>query len=90
MMLSLVDQRIFAHPPAPSLAAVIDAMATYAEAELSRGTRLNCITRHMLGLAMAVLAPAPSADPYVDAARRGAAPKPSTALRRPRPELELA
>ena len=52
------------------------AMADYAEAELVRGTRLNSITRHMLGLANG----RPGARTFrqilsVDAARRGAGPE---------------
>ncbi len=52
MILAEVDRRFFGedHAP-PQLAAIIAAMADYAETELRRGTRLNGITRHMLGLA---------------------------------------
>ena len=52
------------------------AMADYAEEELSRGARLNNITRHMLGLANG----RPGARTFrqilsVDAAKRGAGPE---------------
>jgi tRNA-dihydrouridine synthase A len=52
MMLADVDARVFgeARRP-PALAALVEAMADYAEAELTTGTRINQITRHMLGLA---------------------------------------
>jgi tRNA-dihydrouridine synthase A len=60
----------------PTLAEVIAAMADYAEGELSRGARLNNITRHMLGLANG----RPGARMFrqilsVDAAKRGAGPE---------------
>ena len=52
MLLGEVDRRIFGEGrDAPDLAAVMAAMADYAEAELARGVRLNAIARHMLGLA---------------------------------------
>ena len=52
MLLAEVDARIFgdAHP-VPDLPAIMAAMADYAEAQRSEGTRLNNIARHMLGLA---------------------------------------
>jgi tRNA-dihydrouridine synthase A len=58
------------------LAAIMHAMATYAEAELQKGARLNNITRHMLGLANG----RPGARTFrqilsVDAAKRGAGPE---------------
>jgi tRNA-dihydrouridine synthase A len=52
MILAEVDGLFFGDPkPKPSLAEIIQAMAAYAETELRQGTRLNAITRHMLGLA---------------------------------------
>jgi tRNA-dihydrouridine synthase A len=52
MMLAEVDARFFSDTAAPlTLAEIMDAMARYAEAELANGTRINQITRHMLGLA---------------------------------------
>ena len=52
MILGDVDRRLFGDDrAAPGLGEIIAAMASYAEGELSRGTRLNQITRHMLGLA---------------------------------------
>jgi len=77
MMLSLADERIFGDShPAPSLGAVIDAMADYAEAEMSRGARLNNITRHMLGLANGRAGARTFRQILsVDAAKRGAGPE---------------
>jgi tRNA-dihydrouridine synthase A len=77
MLLARVDHRFFGAPERRSdLAAVIRAMAGYAEAETARGTRLNAITRHMLGLANG----RPGARVFrqilsADAARRGAGPE---------------
>jgi tRNA-dihydrouridine synthase A len=77
MLLAQVDRRFFDDTaPAPELPDIIAAMTDYAERELSRGTRLNSITRHMLGLANA----RPGARTFrqilsVDAARRGAGPE---------------
>jgi tRNA-dihydrouridine synthase A len=53
MLLAEVDRRFFgATTTAPSLEAVIQAMADYADREAAaEGTRINNITRHMLGLA---------------------------------------
>lgn len=52
MLLAGVDARIFGdHHAVPDLQAIMAAMADYAEAERSQGTRLNAIARHMLGLA---------------------------------------
>ncbi len=52
MLLTEVDRRLFGdETPVPDLAEIIAIMADYAETELSRGARLNQITRHMLGLA---------------------------------------
>jgi tRNA-dihydrouridine synthase A len=76
MMLTLVDERIFGETRrAPSLAEVIDAMTAYAERELSRGARLNNITRHMLGLANGRAGARTFRQILsVDAAKRGAGP----------------
>ena len=76
-MLAEIDRRFYADPERRfDLGAVIHAMAAYAEDELSRGTRLNNITRHMLGLANG----RPGARAFrqilsVDAARKGAGPE---------------
>src|SRR5690606_15916506 len=52
MMLAAVDETIFGEAPRRvGLPEVLVAMADYAEGELARGTRLNQITRHILGLA---------------------------------------
>jgi tRNA-dihydrouridine synthase A len=75
-MLAEIDHRFYGDPRrAFDLGAVIRAMADYAEEELSSGTRLNNITRHMLGLANG----RPGARTFrqilsVDAARKGAGP----------------
>jgi tRNA-dihydrouridine synthase A len=51
MLLAEVDARIFGDVHAvPGLPDIMAAMADYAEAERSKGTRLNNIARHMLGL----------------------------------------
>lgn len=77
MLLAEVDRRLFgATGPDPDLRAVVAFMADYAESELSKGTRLNSITRHMLGLANG----RPGARLFrqilsVDAAKRGAGPE---------------
>jgi tRNA-dihydrouridine synthase A len=77
MMLADVDHRFFGEPRRPTdLTRIVAAMAAYAEGELGRGTRLNQITRHMLGLANGL----PGARTFrqilsVDAARRGAGPE---------------
>jgi tRNA-dihydrouridine synthase A len=77
LMLAEIDARFFGEPlRSIDLAQVMHGMAAYAEAELSRGTRLNQITRHMLGLANG----RPGARQFrqilsVDAARRGAGPE---------------
>jgi tRNA-dihydrouridine synthase A len=77
LLLAEVDQRFFGArtPPLP-LPELMAAMADYAEAELARGTRLNQITRHMLGLANGL----PGARRFrqilsVEACRRGAGPE---------------
>jgi tRNA-dihydrouridine synthase A len=53
MLLAEVDRRFFGETtPAPTLDAVIAAMADYADREAAaEGTRINSIARHMLGLA---------------------------------------
>lgn len=52
MILAQVDSRFFgATTPARTLSDIELAMTAYAERERSKGTRLNQITRHMLGLA---------------------------------------
>lgn len=52
MLLSEVDGRFFGEArPAQDLPEIMSAMTAYAEAELTKGGRLNQITRHMLGLA---------------------------------------
>jgi tRNA-dihydrouridine synthase A len=52
MMLAEVDHRLFgAEPTTLTLAEIMQAMADYAEAQLQTGTRLNNMSRHMLGLA---------------------------------------
>lgn len=77
MLLAEVDHLVFGDPQRPiDLATIVQAMARYAERELSRGTRLNQITRHMLGLANG----RPGARSFrqilsVEAARRGAGPE---------------
>ena len=93
MMLTLVDDRFFgdAHRT-PALGPVFDALAEYAEAELSKGTRLNQITRHMLGLANARAGARTFRQILsVDAAKRGAGPEIiRRAYKALEPELELA
>ncbi|NGP18729.1 tRNA dihydrouridine(20/20a) synthase DusA [Devosia aurantiaca] len=78
MLLAEVDARIFGDVhEVPDLAAIMHAMAEYAEAELTAGdARLNNIARHMLGLANG----RPGAKQFrqilsVDAAKRGAGPE---------------
>ena len=77
MLLTLVDERVFGAPRGRvELREIIGAMVDYAEREVRRGTRLNQITRHVLGLANA----RPGARTFrqilsVDAARRGAGPE---------------
>jgi tRNA-dihydrouridine synthase A len=52
LLLAEVDRMFFGgRSPVPDLPQVMAAMTAYAEAELAKGTRLNQITRHMLGLA---------------------------------------
>jgi tRNA-dihydrouridine synthase A len=77
MMLAEIDARFFGEVSREiELAAIVRNMADYAEAELARGTRLNQITRHMVGLANG----RPGARRFrqilsIDAARRGAGPE---------------
>jgi tRNA-dihydrouridine synthase A len=77
MLLASVDAEVFGDTrPPPGLRAVMLAMTRYAEREMARGTRLNQVTRHMLGLANGL----PGARGFrqilsVDAARRGAGPE---------------
>jgi tRNA-dihydrouridine synthase A len=50
-LLAEVDSRLFGSAePAPSRFDVLDSFMLYAEGELSRGVRLNQMTRHILGL----------------------------------------
>ncbi|ODT71295.1 MAG: tRNA dihydrouridine(20/20a) synthase DusA [Pelagibacterium sp. SCN 63-23] len=76
MLMAEVDARLFGDDRAvPDLAAIMAAMADYAEGQLSRGVRLNNIARHMLGLANG----RPGARQFrqimsVDACKRGAGP----------------
>ncbi|HKY87990.1 MAG TPA: tRNA dihydrouridine(20/20a) synthase DusA [Pseudorhodoplanes sp.] len=50
-----VDPMLFDEPaPAKSMKAAVEAYLPYVERELSKGTRLHAITRHMLGLFRAV------------------------------------
>ena len=54
-MLSQVDQLIFGEDkPAPTLAQIANIMMAYTDKELAKGTRLNHITRHMIGLGYAM------------------------------------
>ena len=78
MILAEVDQRFFGDSHQPnSLEGVVQAMADYAQREQStRGTRINTITRHMLGLANGL----PGARQFrqilsVDACKSGAGPE---------------
>jgi tRNA-dihydrouridine synthase A len=93
VMLASIDHRFFGDVERRfDLAAIMHAMAAYCEAELSRGTRLNNVTRHMLGLANG----RPGARIFrqilsVDAARRGAGPEVLLrALDAVEPKLEVA
>jgi tRNA-dihydrouridine synthase A len=52
MLLAEVDRRFFGSSAEPvTLEAVMHSMAEYADREAAEGTRINTITRHMLGLA---------------------------------------
>lgn len=76
-MLASVDGRVFGELERDfDLAALMAMMPDYAERELSPGTRLNAITRHMLGLANG----RPGARHFrqilsVEACRRGPGPE---------------
>jgi tRNA-dihydrouridine synthase A len=77
MLLAEADRTIFGDiRPAPGLPQIIETMAACAERERIKGTRLNQITRHMLGLANG----RPGARRFrqilsVDAAKAGAGPE---------------
>jgi tRNA-dihydrouridine synthase A len=77
MLLAEVDRRFFgADHAAPTLDAIMAAMADYAEREASSGLRINNIARHMLGLANGQ----PGARQFrqilsVDACKPGAGPE---------------
>ena len=77
MLLADVDARIFGATTAPvTLDAIMHIMADYAAREMARGTRVNQITRHMLGLANGL----PGARQFrqilsVEACRPGAGPE---------------
>ncbi|MET3896694.1 tRNA-dihydrouridine synthase A [Devosia sp. UYZn731] len=77
MLLAEVDSRIFGDTSAPvTLDAIMHIMADYAAREMARGTRINQITRHMLGLANGL----PGARQFrqilsVEACRPGAGPE---------------
>jgi tRNA-dihydrouridine synthase A len=77
MLLAAVDAEVFGQDHAlPDLGALMAAMADYAEAQMVQGTRLNAITRHMLGLANGL----PGARQFrqilsVEACRKGAGPE---------------
>ena len=93
MLLGVVDERFFGEPQrVVELRDIMQAMAEYAERELTRGTRLNNITRHMLGLANG----RPGARTFrqilsVEAARRDAGPEViMQAFDALQPQLQLA
>ena len=93
MLLAEIDHRFYGDAERRSdLATIMRAMAEVAETELARGTRLNSITRHMLGLANGK----PGARAFrqilsVDAARKGAGPEVLLrALAAVEPELAVA
>jgi tRNA-dihydrouridine synthase A len=93
MLLTLVDERFFGETAKPvGLRDVMVAMAEYAEREISRGARLNNITRHMLGLANGRAGARTFRQILsVDAAKRGAGPEVIVrAFEALEPELELA
>ena len=93
MLLSRVDERFFADAShRVELRTVMTEMAAYAERELSKGARLNNITRHMLGLANARAGARTFRQILsVDAARRGAGPEVILrAFDALEPELQLA
>lgn len=93
MLLSLVDERFFGEAAKPvELRDVMLAMADYAEREISKGARLNNITRHMLGLANARAGARTFRQILsVDAAKLGAGPEViMRAFDALEPELQLA
>ncbi|AWK88737.1 tRNA dihydrouridine(20/20a) synthase DusA [Azospirillum thermophilum] len=49
-ILADADRRFFGGQPGPDRQAVVQAMVPYVERQLSRGTPLSAVTRHMLGL----------------------------------------
>ncbi|MBJ7578045.1 tRNA dihydrouridine(20/20a) synthase DusA [Devosia sp. MC532] len=77
MLMAEVDARLFDDTRAvPDFTQIVSAMADYAEGELAKGTRLNNIARHMLGLANG----RPGARQFrqimsVDACKAGAGPE---------------
>ena len=77
LLLADVDDRVFGEPRGPvDLAAIMAAMADYAEGQLGEGVRLNQITRHMLGLANGRPGPRQFRQILsVDAILRGAGPE---------------
>jgi tRNA-dihydrouridine synthase A len=93
ILLAEIDHRFYGDVERRSdLGTIMRAMADFAEGELQRGTRLNSITRHMLGLANG----RPGARSFrqilsVDAARKGAGPEVLLrALAAVEPELAVA
>jgi tRNA-dihydrouridine synthase A len=93
MLLTMVDSRCFGEAVKPlELRDVMLAMAEYAERELTKGARLNNITRHMLGLANARAGARTFRQILsVDAAKRGAGPEViMRAFEALEPELALA
>jgi tRNA-dihydrouridine synthase A len=92
-LLAEIDHRFYGEPERRfNLAEIMHEMTNYAEDELSKGARLNSITRHMLGLANG----RPGARMFrqilsVDAARKGAGPEVMLrALAAVEPALEVA
>jgi tRNA-dihydrouridine synthase A len=93
ILLAEIDHRFYGDVERRSdLGTIMRAMADFAEGELQRGTRLNSITRHMLGLANG----RPGARSFrqilsVDAARKGGGPEVLLrALAAVEPELAVA
>jgi tRNA-dihydrouridine synthase A len=77
MLLTMVDGQVFGDVAKPlELREIMVAMAEYAERELTRGARLNNISRHMLGLANARAGARTFRQILsVEAAKRGAGPE---------------
>lgn len=80
MILTEVDERIYGGEPGPNLSEIEIAMVKYAERETEKGTRINQITRHMLGIANGL----PGARRFrqilsVEACKPGAGPEVITA-----------